>query len=161
MNRRDFLTRAAATAVALRSSFAQNAGKVMAGAHFNLTIEPVAHEIAPGIVIPTVGYNGTVPGPLIRLREGQPVTIDVTNKTAVDELVHWHGLAIDPINDGAMEEGSPMVPARGHLRYQFTPKPSGSRWYHTHAMAGPDLTRSTYGGQYGFLYIDPAHDPVS
>jgi len=93
------------------------------------------------------------------MREGRPVTIDVTNKTNIPELVHWHGLAIDSINDGAMEEGSPMIPPHGHLRYSFMPKPTGSRWYHTHAMAGADLTKSTYGGQYGFLYVEPAEDP--
>ena len=155
MNRRDFLARAAATALTARSALAERPGKVLSGPHFNLTIEPVALEIAPGLIIPTVGYNGTVPGPLLRLRQGQPVTIDVTNRTAIDELVHWHGLTTDPLNDGAMEEGSPMVPAHGSLRYHLTPNPAGSRWYHTHAMAGPNLTRSTYTGQYGFLLVDP------
>jgi FtsP/CotA-like multicopper oxidase with cupredoxin domain len=160
MNRRDFLARAAAAALTARSVLAEKPGKILSGPHFKLTIEPVALEIAPGLIIPTVGYNGTVPGPLLRLRQGQPVTIDVTNRTGIDELVHWHGLTTDPINDGAMEEGSPMVPAHGSLRYHLTPNPAGSRWYHTHAMAGPNLTRSTYTGQYGFLLVDPAHDPA-
>jgi len=66
----------------------------------------------------------------------------------VAELVHWHGLAIDPINDGAMEEGSPMIPAGGRLRYSFRPTPSGTRWYHTHTTANADLNQSTYSGQY-------------
>ena len=52
-----------------------------------------------------------------------------------------------------------MVPAHGHLRYSFTPKPSGTRWYHTHAMAGADLSRAAYTGQFGFLYIEPKHEP--
>jgi FtsP/CotA-like multicopper oxidase with cupredoxin domain len=156
MNRRDFVTRAAAAALASRASLAAPAAS---SKNFKLSIENVAHEIAPGIVIPTVGYNGMVPGPLLRMREGQPVTVDVTNKTSVPELVHWHGLAIDSINDGAMEEGSPMIPAKGHLRYSFTPKPSGSRWYHTHVGGDAELTGSTYSGQYGFLYVEPAQDP--
>ena len=126
MNRRDFVTRAGAAAVLARSSAAALfKAPTTHGALHKLTIEPVSLEIAPGIVIPTVGYNGMVPGPLLRMREGQPVTVEVTNKTSVPELVHWHGLAIDPINDGAMEEGSPMVPAHGRLAYNFTPKPSG------------------------------------
>ena len=110
MNRRDFVTRAAAAALASQASFA---APVASSTNYKLSIENVSHEIAPGIVIPTVGYNGTVPGPLLRMREGQSVTVDVTNKTSVPELVHWHGLAIDPINDSAMEEGSPMIPAKG------------------------------------------------
>jgi FtsP/CotA-like multicopper oxidase with cupredoxin domain len=160
MNRREFVTRAAAAAVASRSALANPLTAPATDAtNFKLSIEPVALEIAPGIIIPTIGYSGSVPGPLLRMREGRPVTIDVTNKTNIPELVHWHGLAIDSINDGAMEEGSPMIPPHGHLRYSFMPKPTGSRWYHTHAMAGADLTKSTYGGQYGFLYVEPAEDP--
>jgi FtsP/CotA-like multicopper oxidase with cupredoxin domain len=160
MNRREFVTRAAAAAVATRSALASRLVTPAAGgSNYKLSIEAVSHEIAPGVVIPTVGYNGTVPGPLLRMHEGRPVTVDVTNKTNVEELVHWHGLAIDPINDGAMEEGSPSIAPHGRLCYSFTPKPSGSRWYHTHAMAEADLTKSTYGGQYGFLYVEPAQDP--
>jgi len=59
----------------------------------------------------------------------------VTNATDHPDIVHWHGLAIDSLNDGAMEEGSPMIAPGGHLRYSFTPRPAGTRWYHTHAGA--------------------------
>ena len=87
--------------------------------------------------IKTLGYNGQVPGPLLRLREGVPVSIDVTNASPDPDIVHWHGLAIDPLNDGAMEEGSPMIPTGKTQRYSFTPKPSGTRWYHTHVAGTP------------------------
>ena len=52
-----------------------------------------------------------------------------------------------------------MIPADGHLRYSFTPKPAGSRWYHSPIVAGSDLTRSPYSGQFGFLYIDSKSNP--
>ncbi len=61
--------------------------------------------------------------------------------------------------DGAAEEGSPVIPAGQSLVYSFTPKPSGTRWYHSHAMAMTDLTRSTYSGEFGFLVVEPASDP--
>src|SRR5580700_9306230 len=61
---------------------------------FSLHIGPVSVEPKPGKVLKTTGYNGAVPGPLIRCREGQTVTIEVTNNSAVPELVHWHGLRI-------------------------------------------------------------------
>jgi FtsP/CotA-like multicopper oxidase with cupredoxin domain len=73
--------------------------------------------------------------------------------------VHWHGLAIDPLNDGAMEEGSRMIQAGGRLRYNFSPKPAGTRWYHTHTTALDNLTQSTYTGQYGFLLIEGKSEP--
>ncbi|MDE3148580.1 MAG: multicopper oxidase domain-containing protein, partial [Acidobacteriota bacterium] len=112
-----------------------------------------------GVTVKTVAYNGQVPGPLLRLREGVPVAIDVTNSSANPDIVHWHGLAIDSLNDGAMEEGSPMIPPGGHLRYAYTPRPAGTRWYHSHAGAGSDLTRSTYTGQFGFLLVEGKSTP--
>jgi FtsP/CotA-like multicopper oxidase with cupredoxin domain len=57
------------------------------------------------------------------------------------------------------EENTPMVPPRGRIRYQFTPRPAGTRWYHTHTMAGSDLHRGAYTGQFGFLLIEGANNP--
>jgi len=124
-----------------------------------LRIEECSVEIGKGINLKTVAYNGQVPGPTLRLTEGKPVAIEVANTTSSPDLVHWHGLAIDSLNDGAMEEGSSMIAPGQTLRYNFTPRPSGTRWYHTHAMAGADLTLGAYSGQFGFLLIDGAHDP--
>ena len=100
-----------------------------------------------------------MPGPLLRLKEGQPVTIDVTNQTGNSEVVHWHGLFLPPQVDGAMEEGTPPIPAGGHARYTFTPRPAGFRWYHTHVFAGKDLHRGQYTGEHGFLLIEPRDNP--
>jgi FtsP/CotA-like multicopper oxidase with cupredoxin domain len=72
--------------------------------------------------------------------------------------VHWHGLYLPADADGAMEEGSPMVERGGTRRYTFTAKPAGTRWYHSHDVAGRDLTRSLYSGMYGFLIVEPASD---
>ena len=126
---------------------------------YTLKIEPCNLEIAPGVVVKTTSYNGQVPGPVLRLREAAPVTIDVTNSSANPDIVHWHGLAIDSLNDGAMEEGSPMIAPAAKLRYTFTPQPLGTRWYHTHAGAGGDLSLGTYSGQFGFLMVDGKADP--
>jgi FtsP/CotA-like multicopper oxidase with cupredoxin domain len=128
-------------------------------ADVTLRIAPVALEVAPSHFISTIGYNGGSPGPILRMREGKAVTVDVINDTDAAELVHWHGLFIPPEVDGAAEEGTPMVPAGGRRRYQFTPRPAGTRWYHSHGMAPGDLHRGTYTGQYGFLMIDSGANP--
>jgi FtsP/CotA-like multicopper oxidase with cupredoxin domain len=128
-------------------------------ADFTLRIAPVTVELAPSRIISTIGYNGTSPGPLLRMKEGKPVTVDVINETDVPELVHWHGLFIPAEVDGVEEENTPMVPPHGHIRYQFTPRPAGTRWYHTHTMAGSDLHRGAYTGQFGFLMIEAAGNP--
>ncbi len=129
-------------------------------ADYTLRIEPCALEIAKGITVQTTAYNGQVPGPLLRLKEGAAVTIDVTNASATEDIVHWHGLATDPVNDGAMEEGSPMIAAGATLRYSFAPRPAGTRWYHTHAAAMDNLTLGAYSGQFGFLLVEGAPGPA-
>jgi FtsP/CotA-like multicopper oxidase with cupredoxin domain len=125
-------------------------------ADHTIRIAPVSLEIAPGKIIKTTGYNGAVPGPLLRLREGKPVAINVINNSGYPNLIHWHGLFIPAVQDGATEEGSPLIPPGESLLYSFTPKPTGTRWYHSHAMAMTDLNRSTYTGEFGFLIIEPA-----
>ena len=132
---------------------------VPAAPDVKLRIEPCNLEIGNGITVATTAYNGQVPGPTLRLRRNRPVTLEVTNHTTRPDLVHWHGLRTDPLNDGAVEEGSPLIQPGQTLRYHLTPELSGTRWYHSHAMAMDDLAASTYSGQFGFLLIDGAPDP--
>jgi FtsP/CotA-like multicopper oxidase with cupredoxin domain len=124
-------------------------------ADYTIDIAAYELEVAPHRTIKTIAYNRQVPGPLLRLREGQPVTIDVTNQTGNSEVVHWHGLFLPSQVDGAMEEGTPLIPPGGRARYTFTPRPAGFRWYHTHVFAGKDLHRGQYTGEHGFLLIEP------
>src|SRR5579863_3943133 len=123
-------------------------------ADHTLRIEPCSLEISPGVTVKTTAYNGQVPGPILKLKNDVPVTIDVTNGTQTADLVHWHGLKTDTRNDGAMEEGSPMIEPGQTVRYQLTPNPSGTRWYHTHNSALDNLSIGTYSGQFGFLMVD-------
>jgi FtsP/CotA-like multicopper oxidase with cupredoxin domain len=149
LDRRSFLGYAAAApAVGMLPRLARAAGDSSASkADHTIRIAPLSLELAPGRTIRTTGYNGQVPGPVLRLREGQPVTINVVNDAGYPDLVHWHGLYIPADQDGATEEGSPIIPVGQSLTYAFTPKPSGTRWYHSHAMAMTDLSRSTYSGE--------------
>jgi len=156
-SRRQFLGQAGAAAIG--SSLAARSWAQGQPADYSLEIAPLKLEIAPGKTLRTVAYNGRVPGPLIRWPEGKPVTIDVTNETDVPEIVHWHGLWIPSDQDGAMEEGSPMIAPGQQRRYSFTARPAGFRWYHTHTTAGHDLKRATYTGQFGCFYIEPKGEP--
>ncbi|HVW78559.1 MAG TPA: multicopper oxidase domain-containing protein [Alloacidobacterium sp.] len=164
MNRRNFLasTGALLASKSLHALAPRALGNAAAPskADYSLRIAPCTLEIAPGISIKTIAYNGQVPGPLLRLREGVPVNIDVTNATENPDIVHWHGLAIDSLNDGAMEEGSPMIAAGSTQRYTYTPRPSGTRWYHTHTTANDNLAIGTYTGQFGFLLIEGKEQPA-
>jgi FtsP/CotA-like multicopper oxidase with cupredoxin domain len=128
-------------------------------ADYTLHIAPVTVELDRSHIISTIGYNGTAPGPVLRMREGKPVTVDVINATDTPELVHWHGMLIPPEVDGTEEEGSPLVEPHGRRRFQLTPGPAGSRWYHSHAMAMDDLHKGAYTGQFGFVFVDNGNDP--
>jgi len=173
VNRRDFLKAGGAAAVELGAAklVRPQAQPAMSGTQANvaapetskaditLRIAPVAVQLTPTHVVSTIGYNGISPGPVLHMQEGKPVTVDVFNETDVPEYVHWHGLFIPAEVDGVEEEETPPVPPRGHIRYQFTPKPAGTRWYHSHTMAGADLHRGTYTGQFGFLMIESGNNP--
>ncbi|MGZ5916215.1 MAG: multicopper oxidase family protein [Methyloceanibacter sp.] len=128
-------------------------------ADYTIRIATGPVEIAPDHIISTTLYNGQFPGPLIRFKEGERTVVDIYNNTDVPELVHWHGQMIPSDVDGAAEEGTPFVPARGMRRIAFVPKPAGFRFYHTHVVAGGDLNRGTYTGQSGPVYIEPKHEP--
>jgi FtsP/CotA-like multicopper oxidase with cupredoxin domain len=122
-------------------------------------IGELRHEIAPRRVVKTLAYNGQVPGPLVRVPRGRPLTVDVFNDTKAEDIVHWHGLHVPPDVDGVYEQGTPGVPPRGRRRYVFTPEPGGTRWYHSHESAGNDLEKSTYTGQFGVMVVDDGRDP--
>src|ERR1700758_292792 len=165
MQRRDFLklTGLAATtglgAQQTQSFLAPSAPQDVAKTDFALEIAPITVELAPNRIVSTIGYNGTSPGPRLRMKEGVPVTVNVTNNTDVPEFVHFHGLLIPADVDGSEEEGTPAVPPHGNRRYQFTPTPAGTRWYHTHTMSMDDLHRGSFTGMFGFLMVEGANNP--
>lgn len=158
IDRRGFVIGAGLAGAALGSGVGFAYSQIATAPDYALRIAPTRLELAPGKVIDTFAYNGAAPGPVLRVREGRRIDIDVTNNTDIDDIVHWHGLYLPSIMDGAMEEGSPMIRRDGTQRYSFAAKPSGTRWYHSHNVAGTDLTRSLYAGLYGFFIVEPASD---
>jgi FtsP/CotA-like multicopper oxidase with cupredoxin domain len=158
--RREFLrTTGVAAGALLVSSQDLFATEAEPAADYTVRIKAAPIEIAPNEILSTTTYNGQFPGPLIRLREGRKVTVDIFNETDTPEQLHWHGQLVSTDVDGAAEEGTPYIPAHGHRRIRFTPKPSGLRFYHTHNRAGADLSAGQYSGQVGPVYIEPRENP--
>jgi FtsP/CotA-like multicopper oxidase with cupredoxin domain len=164
MHRRDFLKLGGLGALAAslpscgrQPDHAQPASA--AGADYTIRIATGLVELAPDRIIATTLYNDQFPGPLIRLREGRAVTVDLHNDTDTPEQLHWHGQVVPVDVDGSTEEGTPFIPAHGHRRITFTPGPAGVRFYHTHNFAGPDLRAGQYGGQVGVVYVEPRDNP--
>lgn len=103
-----------------------------------------------------VAINGTVPGPLIRLKEGQRVRLSVTNELDEDTSIHWHGLLVPFQMDGVPGVTFPGIKPGTTFVYEFQVKQSGTYWYHSHS----GLQEAE--GHYGPMIIDPAEaDPVA
>ena len=102
-----------------------------------------------------VTINGTIPGPLLRLREGQNVRISVDNRLDEDTSIHWHGFILPFQMDGVPGVSFPGIKARSTFVYEFPIVQSGTYWYHSHSGLQEQL------GHYGPIVIDPAGaDPV-
>jgi len=102
-----------------------------------------------------IGINGTVPAPLIRLREGQTVRLNVINDLDEDSSIHWHGLLVPPQFDGVPGISFPGIKPRSSFLYEFPIRQNGTYWYHSHSGLQEQL------GHYGPIVIDPVGvDPV-
>lgn len=127
-------------------------------ADYTLRIGAGLVEVAPGRIVSTTTYNGSYPGPLLRLQEGKRVSVNIHNDSDRPEQLHWHGQVVPPDIDGVAEERTPYLPPHGMRREVFVPGPAGLRFYHTHIRAGNDLSRGTYNGESGPVFIEPRHN---
>lgn len=108
-----------------------------------------------GSTVP-LGYNGLVPGPLLRVRHGQRVRVRYLNRTGEPTSVHWHGMILPNAMDGSAGVTQPPVENGGTFTYAFTPGPPGTRWYHDHAN-GTASMRGLFGM---FVIEDPRDEPA-
>ncbi len=117
-------------------------------AHRMLTIDGRASH--------AVAVNGTVPAPLIRLREGQNVRLHVENALDEESSIHWHGLLVPFHMDGVPGISFPGIKPRSTFTYEFPIRQSGTYWYHSHSGLQEQM------GLYGPIVIEPAEiDPVA
>ena len=122
------------------------------GEQYELRIAPVAKRIGDDTVR-MLAYNGSIPGPVLRVKEGSEIAVEIENQGDLDATVHWHGLRLENRYDGTHETQAPIgVGERFTARVAF-PDP-GLYWYHPHI-------RQDYGqeiGLYGNVLVEPA-DP--
>ncbi|MEC7931542.1 MAG: copper resistance system multicopper oxidase [Pseudomonadota bacterium] len=103
-----------------------------------------------------ITVNGTLPAPLIRLKQGQMVRLSVTNSLAEDTSIHWHGLIVPFQMDGVPGVSFPGIRPGETFRYEFPVRQAGTYWYHSHSGMQEAM------GHYGPIVIDPAAaDPVA
>ncbi|MEK9754337.1 MAG: copper resistance system multicopper oxidase [Rhodospirillaceae bacterium] len=123
---------------------ATNAG----AGEYNLTVDPVKIETG-AFTRDGVGFNGASPGPVLRFKEGEDVTINVTNNLSERTSVHWHGLILPFEQDGVPGISYPGIAPGETFTYRFPIVQSGTYWFHSHSpFQEPD-------GAYGAIVIEP------
>ncbi len=124
------------------------APRIVAGHVFDLTIGYREANFTGRERIATA-VNGSIPGPILRWKEGETVTLRVRNQLAVDSSIHWHGMILPAGMDGVPNVSFPGIRPGETFEYRFAVRQSGTYWYHSHS----GFQEQT--GMYGALVIDP------
>ena len=123
---------------------------------FELTTKAVQWPIMDGSTVTAYTYNGTVPGPMIRVTEGDQVRIIVKNELDDPTTVHWHGVEVPNNMDGVPGvTQEPIQPGETFI-YEFTAKPAGTFMYHSHFEGDIQVS----AGLYAPFIIDPKDSSV-
>ena len=120
------------------------------GDSFTLDVAPTTKQIG-GVTVQMLAYNGAVPGPTLRVRQGSTITVRVVNRGDLETTVHWHGLRLDNRFDGTRETQAP-IPVGGSFTYELQFPDAGAYWYHPHIRE--DLGQEL--GLYGNIIVVPA-----
>jgi FtsP/CotA-like multicopper oxidase with cupredoxin domain len=123
------------------------------GDTLHLRIGPVAKRLG-NTIVRMLGYNGSIPGPTLKVQQGSEIIVHVTNEGDLDTTVHWHGLRLENRYDGVPHETQAPIPVGGEFSYRIQFPDSGLYWYHPHIRE--DYTQEL--GLYGNILVVPA-DP--
>lgn len=123
---------------------------------FELTAQPVRWNILQDVVVTAWTYNGTVPGPMIRVTEGDQVRVIVKNELPEATSIHWHGLPVPNAMDGVPPFTQPAIEPGETFTYEFTAAPAGTFMYHSHV----DTDKQIPIGLYAPLVIEPKAPPA-
>jgi manganese oxidase len=119
---------------------------------FDLETSVIRWAILPRITVDAYAFNGQVPGPRLRFKQGDRVRINVTNRLPESTTVHWHGLILPNVMDGPAHITQEPIQNGSVYRYEFTAVQSGTYFYHSH----DHVDRQQALGLYGAMIIDPA-----
>jgi FtsP/CotA-like multicopper oxidase with cupredoxin domain len=121
------------------------------GDTLDLRVGPVAKRLGDTMVR-MLGYNGSIPGPTLRVSQGSEIIVHVTNEGDLDTTVHWHGLRLENKYDGVPHETQAPIPVGGEFTYRIQFPDAGLYWYHPHIRE--DYTQEL--GLYGNILVEPA-----
>jgi FtsP/CotA-like multicopper oxidase with cupredoxin domain len=125
--------------------------ELAAGDVLDLHVGPVAKRLGD-TTVRMLGYNGSIPGPTLKVRQGSEITVHVTNQGDLPTTVHWHGLRLENRYDGVPHETQAPIPVGGEFTYRIQFPDPGLYWYHPHIRE--DYTQEL--GLYGNILVVPA-----
>jgi FtsP/CotA-like multicopper oxidase with cupredoxin domain/plastocyanin len=123
---------------------------------FNLSVQSGSWKIAEGFSVEAWTYEGTVPGPELRAREGDLVRIHVANALSVPTTIHWHGIELVNAMDGVPGLTQEPIQPGEKFTYEFVAYPAGTRMYHSHQDPSSQLEL----GLYGAFIIEPRQPTI-
>ena len=123
------------------------------GDTLELRVAPVAKRLGD-TTVRMLGYNGSIPGPTLKVRQGSEIIVHVVNEGDLDTTVHWHGLRLENKYDGVPHETQAPIPVGGEFTYRIQFPDAGLYWYHPHIRE--DYTQEL--GLYGNILVEPT-DP--
>jgi FtsP/CotA-like multicopper oxidase with cupredoxin domain len=150
MRRKAFIGAAAGTMAVAALPPLRDSARASDLVEVTLTAAPLRFSPVPGLDFGGVAFNGTIPGPVLRVVHGQRLRANFVNRSGLDATVHWHGMILPNAMDGAEGVTQPAVPDGRSFVYEFAPGPPGTRWYHDHVGRG--LERGLFGL---FIVEDP------
>jgi len=113
---------------------------------YSLTAVPKRIRLSSGAKVDALTFNGQVPGPALRVRQGDLVEVTLVNKLRdLGVTVHWHGVDVPNAEDGVAGVTQDAVPPGGRFGYRFRAEQVGSFWYHSHQAASQEVARGLFG----------------
>lgn len=122
---------------------------------FDITAAPTEHALGDGRSLAVWAYNGTVPGPTLRIRLGETLRVRFSNALPHETTIHWHGVRLPNEMDGVPSLTQPAVAPGDTFVYEFTPKDAGTFWFHPHVRSSEQVER----GLYGVLIVEDVEPP--
>lgn len=124
--------------------------------HFTIVAEKGRITLKNGTVIDTWTYDGSAPGPTLRVTQGDLVVVTLVNRLPFGVTIHWHGINVPNSSDGVSGVTQDAVKPGASYTYRFIAKDAGTYWYHSHQFSYEETT----GGLFGEIIVDPKQPTV-
>ena len=129
----------------LKGAFPERASPTGTVRTFDIEAREAELALIDGGKLRVWAYNGSVPGPELRIRLGETLRVRFTNRLPQPTTIHWHGVRVPNAMDGVPYVTQPPVEPGGSFTYEFTPKDAGTFWFHPHVRSSEQVERGLYG----------------